>query len=77
MCWEFIIKVIAFIISMALPAIIFYGINYLYLRYIKKDMERKGNILTFILLIVILIPFANKTHQVVLDVLSLALCRAS
>ncbi|ARW82886.1 hypothetical protein O23A_p2143 [Aeromonas salmonicida] len=77
MCWEFIIKVIAFIISMALPAIIFYGINYLYLRYVKKDMERKRNILTFILLIVILIPFANKTHKVVLDVLSLALCRAN
>lgn len=77
MCWGFIIKVIAFIISMALPAIIFYGINYLYLRYVKKDMERKRNILTFILLIVILIPFANKTHKVVLDVLSLALCRAN
>lgn len=77
MCWGFIIKVIAFIISMALPAMIFYGINYLYLRYVKKDMERKRNILTFILLIVILIPFANKTHKVVLDVLSLALCRAN
>lgn len=77
MCWGFIIEAMAFIIAMILPAIIFYGINYLYLRYVKKDIERKGSTLSFILFIVVLIPFANKTHKIILDVLSLALCKGN
>lgn len=74
MCWRFILEVISYMTAMTLPAFIFFGINYLYLRYVKKDMKRKGNTLTFILLIVILIPFANKTHKVILDVLMLYFC---